>query len=101
MAVNQLCCKGFLLFHYNIYQEKNNLPLAPHETSCNRHYSCFKLPSMKKRSKMLLLLALLSSSFILSGCPYKLEALSPKYWDDSMRETGEDLDDVFGARSSN
>jgi len=56
---------------------------------------------MKKRSKILLILALLSSSFILSGCPYKLETLSPKYWDDSMRETIADVDDVFGARSSN
>ena len=57
--------------------------------------------AMKKLSRGFFILFLFGSATLFSGCPYRLESLSPQYWDDSMRQTTEDVDDVFGARGYN
>lgn len=55
---------------------------------------------MKKRFSYLtlLLLTIISSLLFLPGCPYQSGTLSPRYWDESMKETNQDIDDAFGAR---
>lgn len=56
---------------------------------------------MKKRISFGFTLLAFCSLLFLSGCPYQSRTMGPKYWDDSMKETVEDIDDVFGARSYN
>lgn len=53
---------------------------------------------MNKRFAYLTLLLFITSMLFFPGCPYQSGALSPRYWDESMKETNQDIDDVLGAR---
>ena len=53
---------------------------------------------MKPLLTVALLVTILSSLVLFPGCPYQSGVLSPRYWDESVKETNQDVDDVFGAR---
>jgi len=53
---------------------------------------------MLKRQVYGVLLLVFCCLLFLPGCPYQSGALSARYWDESIRETNQDLDDVLGAR---